>query len=144
MPELSKRPVVKRDVLERVGDARLAEANTLKEAGHYGSSIYLAGYAVECWLKVAIYSRLDWTEMHATFTTQDLELLLLHSGLERRIQAVHPVHGNFAKIQEVWTMGGSNAIRYQDPAAFDEKDAAGFLDWVTGNDGVVPWVRKQI
>ena len=145
MAELSTSTVIGRRVLENLGATRLKEANTLLEAGHYSGAIYLAGYAVECYLKVAICAALDWEGLRRTFMTHDLEILLVHSGLQRKIQNVPRVHDSFASLQGMWTMQANNAVRYRNPSDFKEVDARDFLQWIEDSDcGVVPWLRKQI
>ncbi|UCE60983.1 MAG: hypothetical protein JSU63_04370 [Phycisphaerales bacterium] len=144
MPTLSAKPTASRSVLEEVARARLEEAAVLRERGWHAGAIYLATYAVECWLKIAICHALDWSKMLATFTTHDLELLILHSGLERRMKGNSAVYTNFRKIQDLLTREGGTAIRYRVPSAFSATDAEQFLEWVSGDDGVVTWVKKQL
>lgn len=145
MPQLSKDPIVERSVLQRLGRTRLKEAEVLREAKCYAGAIYLAGYAVECYLKVAICVALDWQELTETFASHDLELLLRHSGLDRKIRRNRRVHHSFGKIQGIWTLTRKNATRYRDPRDFKEVDADRFLEWVSHKQhGVVPWLEKRI
>ncbi len=154
MATLSKKPLIGRRVLERVGDARLEEARVLFRGRHYSGAIYLAGFAVECYLKVAICAALDWDELHGTFKSHDLEGLLLHSGLVRKIETAEAalVKENFGKITELWILEGKNGsgdreknIRYRDPNGLSEDDAQAFLEWVDDPDaGVLRWVKRQI
>ncbi|MFH0980964.1 MAG: hypothetical protein V2A79_05445 [Planctomycetota bacterium] len=126
----------------------------LLRAGHYAGAIYLAGYAVECYLKAAICAALDWDELHGTFKSHDLEVWLLHSGLERRMGAPEAaqVRESFGKITGVWILEGTDGskdskknIRYRDPFDVTEEDARKFMYWVYDpHAGVVPWVRRQI
>lgn len=139
--KLSKTTDTRRSVLEKVAAARLKEARALKKAGCYAGAVYLAGYAVECWLKVAICKALDCLEMPRTFRSHDLDVLLLHSGLVRRIDREPGVSENFGRISGVW----AESIRYEDPKSFDEAQVDDFFRWVCGrHDGVVTWVRKQL
>lgn len=144
MPSLSNSRVIKREILEQVAELRLREAGVLRGAGCYAGAIYLATYAVECWLKIAICHALDWDDMLATFKTHSLELLFLHSGLERRMKDNEAVYTNFRMIQDLLTREGGSAIRYRASNEFGEEDAEDFLEWVQGKDGVVTWVKEQM
>ncbi len=145
MATLSKKPLIKRQVLEELAAVRLNEAKKLLSAGCYAGAIYLGGYAVECYLKVAICAALDWDELRTTFQTHNLEELLVHSGLERKMQSSPPVRDSFTKIRGLWTMEGNQAIRYRNPSEFKEDDALDFLRWVENSEyGVVSWVKQQI
>lgn|GEM_PF-5788650 len=85
-PQLSTKPIVLREVLAELVSARLSEAKVLVGAGHPAAAIYLAGYAVECCLKVAICKTLGWDALRGTFRTHDLESLMLHSGFDAASQ----------------------------------------------------------
>jgi len=145
LAKLSKKPLVDRSILETLGETRLKEAEVLRDAGHYCGAIYLGGYAVECYLKVAICKAMDWDELRETFMSHDLKTLLVHSGLERKIRDVPGVQRSFKQISEVWVMETRKAIRYQDTATFKFEDARKFLNGVADEKvGVVPWVKSQI
>lgn len=143
MPALSSSKAIKREILEQVAESRLKEAQVLRKAGCFAGSIYLATYAVECWLKIAICHALDWKDMLATFKTHDLKLLLLHSGLERRMKRDTGVYTSFRKIQDL-LMREDDPVRYRPPDRYGEADAEEFLAWVQGDDGVITWVKKQL
>lgn len=143
--ELGGKPLITRAVLEKLGDARLQDAEVLCERARYAASIYLGGYAVECWLKVAICSRLSWSELYETFKSHDLFALFLHTGLKPEIAGDPNVEQSFKNIVGVWKMDASESIRYNDPDSSTETAAREFLEWVRNdNTGVVPWVKRQI
>jgi hypothetical protein len=146
MATLDPKIVVDKDVLERLVDSRLQEAKALSERGCFAGCVYLAGIAVECCLKAAICQTLDCDGLPATFKSHDLDALLLHSGLKRRMKREAPdVHDSFVKIQGFWTMKGKESIRYIDPGNYGSDDAEAFLSWVTdATRGVVPWLKRQI
>ena len=52
--------------LRSISAARLEEAQTLLEAGHYDGVVYLCGYAVELALKARICETLNWAGYPAT------------------------------------------------------------------------------
>ncbi len=143
--EISKKALIDRVELEDLGDARLQDAKALLATGRYSAAIYLAGYAVECYLKVAICARLDWKALYPTFKIHDLDVLLLHSGLESRISAAPKVEDSFKQIVGMWKMDGRDNIRYKDPNSLSKGSAQDFLQWVDDPErGVVPWVKAQI
>jgi len=142
---LSKKSVVKRGVLEKLGRSRLQEARSLLENKHYSASVYLAGYAVECFLKAAICKAIDSEKMPATFMSHDLDALLLYTGLKRSMQNEKKVYDNFLKIQGIWKIEGTPSLRYKDPSIYKERDAQSFLDLIDGDSHVVfTWLKKQI
>lgn len=144
-PQLSTRLIIPRDVLVEVADARLREADVLCKSGHYGAAIYLAGYAVECYLKAAICVTLGWDELRGTFKTHDLESLMLHSGFDSKLREDSRVVESFAKIRESWVLDGDDSIRYRRPSDFSEKSARLFLHYVSDPEtGVIPWLQKAI
>ena len=143
-PQLSKKPIVARETLREVAEARLKEAENLFDAKHYAGTVHLAGYAVECYLKVAICVTLHWDELRGTFKTHDLEALMLHSGLDDKLQKDARLVESFAKIKETWVIDGSLSIRYKKPSEFNERAARIFLRYVSDPEtGVVPWLRKM-
>ena len=138
-------PIIDRDLLRRLAETRLREARALAHEGHHQGAIYLAGYAVECWLKAVICHTLDWEGLHETFRTHDLKSLLLHSGLFRRIVSEPRVHSSFNKIVGMWPRDGGVELRYRDPQSYSEEQANVFLHWVDGKtEGVVPWLSEQV
>lgn len=143
MATLTINTIIDRDVIKRVAIIRLQEARKLYSVKMYTGTIYLAGYSVECYLKLAICKILDIDRLPGTFMTHDLEALILHAGLSKRILRDHDVHDNFAKLRTMWTMTGKDVIRYKDPKSMKQDDAKEFLSWVAGNKGVVTWLKKQ-
>jgi hypothetical protein len=137
-------PIIDREVLQRIATTRLEEARALEQSRHYLGAIYLGGYAVECWLKVAICNTLDWPGLYATFKSHDLAYLLLHSGLGRRIEVATTVGESFRKIRGMWPKDRGVELRYHDPSSYGRNQASQFLRWVIDDEvGVVPWLRKQ-
>lgn len=144
-PKLSTKPIIPRKALEEIAEARLLEAETLRKAGHYAAAIYLAGFAVECYLKAAICATLHWNELRETFKTHDLESLMLHSGSDSKLRKNSPLVESFAKIRETWALDRPDSIRYRRPADFKKKDAELFMQYVSDPaTGIVPWLRKAI
>ncbi len=143
-PQLSTATIVKVDTLAAVARVRLEEARVLHRAGKYAGAVYLAGYAVECELKVAICRTLRWSELRRTFMTHDLESLLLHSGFDGELRKDVEMSKTFANISAIWRLEGRDNVRYVTPATFAEGDARRFLAWVAGpKKGFVPWLRRK-
>lgn len=143
-PQLSKKTIIERETLREVAEARLKEAEMLFEAKHYAGTIYLAGYAVECYLKVAICVTLGWNELLSTFKVHDLEGLLLYSGFENQLRSNAVVADNFAKIVTIWKVDENDSVRYRRPTDFDEPIAKQFLQYISDpKAGVVTWLRKM-
>ncbi len=143
-PHLSKERIIERDALREIAESRLAEAAVLLTAKHYSAAVYLAGYAVECYLKYAICVTLDWDALYGMFKVHDLEGLLLYSGLDRALRQDEKVSTSFAKLEALWAIEGRDSIRYRRPSEFDDSSAQTFLNYT--NDpliGVIPWLRKQ-
>lgn len=84
--------------LDRIAQARLADAKALLAAGRHDGAIYLCGYAVEVALKARICRTLNWPEFPTTggefqpyksFQTHELDVLLRLSGQEQRVKQQH-------------------------------------------------------
>ncbi len=142
---LSKEPVISKDALRAIAESRIREAEVLLCQGHYAAAIYLAGYAVECYLKLAVCTTLSWETLLATFRVHDLEGLLLYSGFDKELRAEGRVFESFAKIRAIWRVEGNESVRYREPAEFDETTARRFLEYVCDPaTGVVPWLRSRV
>ncbi|MGH7325047.1 MAG: HEPN domain-containing protein [Candidatus Rokuibacteriota bacterium] len=81
--------------LERIAEARLADARVRFAGGRYDGAAYLCGYAVEVALKARICRTLDWPEFPSTtsefqayrsFQTHELDVLLRLSGQEAKVR----------------------------------------------------------
>ena len=84
--------------LDRIGLARLADAQALFVAGRYDGATYMCGYAVEVALKARICRERGWVDFPGTgaefrrdraVQTHELEVLLQLSGQEARIKQQH-------------------------------------------------------
>ena len=108
---LSKKPAIDRSLLERLADERLRDFDVLQTGSRFAAAIYLGTYAVECLLKACICKTLDLSELPVTFKSHNLDTLLFHSGLYRRIQGVPQVYDNLKKtiIYLLPTNGGETA-----------------------------------
>ncbi len=139
-PQLSDRPIITRETLRVIADERLEDARILIKKGRYATGIYVGGYAVECYLKMGICKALDIDELLATFAVHDLEILLLYSGLMRKMKGAGPVYEAFRQLKEMWEVRGDESVRYRDPSSYQKDDAGKFLEWV---EKVVQWLRDK-
>ena len=143
--QLSRQRVIDREVLWEVGDARLEEAKILLESKHYAGSVYLGGYAVECYLKVAICKTLGWDALRGMFKTHDLEGLMLYSGFHASYQGNSRIRESFAKVLELWSAEGFGNVRYRRPTEVDQETAEMFLKCVDDPEvGIVSWLKRTI
>jgi HEPN domain-containing protein len=148
----SRKPLISKESLRHIAEARLADAQLLCEAGRYAAAIYLGGYAVECYLKAAICKSLDWVELLGAFKTHDLEGLLKYSGFDRQLRSSPDVLESFSRSTKLWSGQDTNGraaeptgIRYSLPAEFDKQRADDFFKWLNDPDaGVIPWLRNRI
>ena len=141
--QLSSARIIRRATLLSLVDCRIREAGALRIAGLHAGCVYLAGYAVECQLKFTICWTLGWDELRATFKTHDLELLLMHSGVDARMRGNAKIVESFAKICEIWKPD-TGALRYDDPAKYEESTSSLFMQCALDPEvGVITWLRKM-
>ena len=103
-------------------------------------------YALEIRLKVVICFRLDLQWLPKTFETHDLGLLLLYTGLSKKILQVKlPLNVSKNWDSLVSRSGQLNDLRYKDDTKFDKTDAEAVLAQLRGKPGgVLQWLEKQI
>ena len=153
MAKLSTKMSVPKDTLLALADSRLKESEALKTAKLWAASIYLGGYAVECYLKAAICTTLDLDGLPRPFETHELEPLLMYSGLQRSLKSEVEVHDSFGKIASTWPdwqtatsrPSAGELVRYVLPTLVQEPDAESFDKWLNDpKKGVIPWLKKQV
>jgi len=137
--------IIERSLLERLAEERLGDFETLMAAGRYAAAIYLGVYAVECLLKAHICKSLDLDALPETYEKHHLLVLLLHSGLNRRIQGM-AVYDNLRKLDGMWNPADrARNIRYIDPSRYVREIAEMVRGWlVDPQNGVVTWLRSQL
>ena len=142
--QLSRTPIIRRDDLREVAESRLAEADHLAQRGYYAACVYLAGYAVECYLKYAICQRLDWDALLGAFKVHDLEGLLLYIGLDKELRGNADVSANFRRVCSLWSIDAADSVRYRRPSGFTSEGAKKFLSYINDpKNGVVVWLRNR-
>jgi len=143
--QLSRTPIIRRDDLREIAESRLAEADVLAQRGYSAACVYLAGYAVECYLKYAICRRLDWDALLGAFKVHDLEGLLLYSGLDKELRSDANVSANFRRVCSLWSMDAADSVRYRRPSEFTVDGARKFLSYLRDpENGVVVWLQSKL
>ena len=116
--------------LRSISAARLEDAQSLFDVGHYDGVVYLCGYTVELALKARICETLNWEgypstnrEFHdyLTFRTHDLKVLLRLSGRESRI--IESMRDTWRAVSN-WNPG----LRYRPPGSTSRSAAATLLE----------------
>jgi HEPN domain-containing protein len=129
---------------QKVAETRLQESKALLAAGFPEGAYYLAGYAVECALKVCIAKRTrehDFPEKESKdFYIHDLDKLLgfakLKDDLYQALRTNPAMNANWI-IAKNW----AETSRYQMKTA---ADAVGLLKAIEDQSGgLLPWVQKR-
>jgi hypothetical protein len=138
--------VLTADLLRQLTDAREADALALLERDRWWGAYYLAGYAVECALKVCIAKQTvaeefpDKKRAQDAFT-HDLADLLNLAGLSAELKAETDSNVVF---EANWRLvrGWKETARYSTKKT--ETDAKEFIRAVTDTtNGVLPWIRAR-
>lgn len=141
MATLSRSVDIHKDVWLEIADTRLDEFILLRTAGRYAGAYYLGGYVVEALLKRAICVALDLDELPMTYHSHDLEALLMHSGLWKRMQADPDVFLAFNQISSAWR----ETMRYERPVNVTQNHSDDLASWLMDSVwGVVPWLKARI
>jgi len=134
------------DDLEAAATERLDDAEALLKAGRYAAAIMSGLYSLEIRLKVIICRRLDVQNLPRIFETHDLNALILHAGLSRKIQEVRRPseivpHWNELRKISVQT----DQLRYQPNLAIGDRNSAERVLHLLRDkpNGVLPWLEKQ-
>ena len=141
-PRDYNKPGLPKAQFERMAEARLREFQALRVAGPYVAAVYLAGYAVEAFLKSAICRTLDSPTLPKLFHFHNLDVLLYFSGQEAKMERDSPaLYQNFAFMVELWNNG---ILRYVDPndSNFSPETCGNVDKWLNDPQvGVVPWLK---
>ena len=129
--------------LRIIADTRLRDFEALWKAGQFHSAVYMAGYAVEGYLKCAICKSLGTKHLPVVFEYHGLDSLLFFSGFGRRLRRITDVYASFLGIAGVWKV----EMRYEDPnsSKINQLTCVDFNKWLNDTrQGVVPWLRTRI
>jgi hypothetical protein len=133
--------------IRQLADLRIEEADNLNKVGFPDGAFYLAGYAVELYLKAKICENLNLptfyaqyapkTDLAKTFLIHNLDRLLLLSGLLPKFEAEKisdPVfRGHWLNI-ESW----SEKCRYDEQGTHISKETMAFIESVKF---ITQWIK---
>ncbi|MBD2753765.1 HEPN domain-containing protein [Spirosoma validum] len=131
-----------KDIAER----RLEEALVLHSAGKYDGAYYLAGYVIECALKAAISTHLNY-EIYAgmdgelsNFRTHKLSKLVIFAGFVKGLaETLDPKLKSAYSYITSQTDGWSEVKRYE-PIACSKQKCDSFLESV---QILMQWIRQH-
>lgn len=134
---------IRKSDFESLADMRIREAKILLDAGEYDGAYYLAGYAVECGIKVCIIKKLmtsdSWPEKRFSDNcySHELKVLLRLADLEGELSRAGPVLARWGTIKE-WT----EQSRYEHGKAPTRVQQ--FYEAITDTtEGVLPWLKTH-
>ena len=130
-----------RTEFRQLADLRLSEARTLLDNKLWDGVYYLAGYAVECAIKVVIIGRLHASDSYPNrptvevFFKHDLTALLRLAELENDLTASQD-----ASTQDAWTVtkDSSEQARYQ-----TNRDESKAVEFYGAAEKVVKWLKTH-
>jgi len=132
--------------LEKLVGIRLQEANILLESEHYHGAYYLAGYALECALKVCISKQVKQydfpnKQLATKSHTHNLSDLVGVAGLKQKLIEQENEDENFAlnwAVAKDW----SESSRYD--CNINELKAKDFLESIINDEsGVLKWLKMH-
>jgi len=132
--------------LEKLVTIRIEEAEILLEAEKYHGAYYLAGYALECALKVCITKQVrqyDFPDKQLAVKshTHNLSDLLSVAGLKQRLTEEENSDVEF-KLNWAIAKDWSESSRYN--CNIDEQKAKDFLEAIVNNEsGVLKWLKMH-
>ncbi|ALG60786.1 MULTISPECIES: HEPN domain-containing protein [Sphingomonadales] len=135
----------KRTELQKLSEAKLANAELLLRNSRFGDAFYLSGYAIELGLKAVIAKQMtaqsipDKTFINAIYT-HDLKKLVSLAGLMQDLQAEQKRSPAFATY---WGIAGewSESSRY---FATDRGTAQLMVQSISDpNSGILRWIRQH-
>jgi hypothetical protein len=131
--------------LDSASAEQFSDAEVLLRNGRYAAAIIHGLYALEIKLKVLICRRLELQNLPQVFQIHDLEALMLHAGLARRIKSVRrprSVAKNWEALLQLSREIGE--LRYIPDPKWDERVANQVLHQLRDSPhGVLPWLSKQ-
>jgi HEPN domain-containing protein len=138
-------PLAPSDDLRQLASARLREAKALLDAGQWSGAYYLAGYAVECGLKVCIsksFNRYTFPDpkIGKGMYTHSLDELVRHAGLASQLKVDMAADPTF-EVQWAVAKDWNESSRY---TLWPETDARELYKAIKMPvHGVLRWVKKQ-
>jgi HEPN domain-containing protein len=136
--------------LQRLAQARLADAKALLDAGRWAGAYYIAGYAVECGLKSCILHYVEKTgrifkereylkDLGKCWTHEPVQLVAL-AGLTAELGIAtgrNPNLGGYWGVVKDW----SETSRYEEKTEAEAKALYGAI--TQDPDGVLKWINTH-
>ena len=132
--------------LERLVDIRIQEANILLESENYHGAYYLAGYALECALKVCISKQVNQydfpnKQLATKSHTHNLSDLVGVAGLKQKLIEEEKRDDDF-KLNWAVAKDWSESSRYD--CNNNELKAKDFFEVITNKkSGVLQWLKTH-
>jgi HEPN domain-containing protein len=114
----------------------LANARFLLRHERWHSAVYLAGYALECWLKAAVCWAKGLTVLPPEYETHDLQWLLRSAGLQNEVRRTPALSRAFDCAVDLW----QTEIRYAGKA-YRRAEATQFFEAL---GRLVPWLERTM
>ena len=130
--------------LEKLVDIRIQEAKILLESENYHGAYYLAGYALECALKVCISKQVNKydfpnKQLATKSHTHNLLDLVGVAGLRQELKKKEDSNDDF-KLNWAVAKDWSESSRYN--CNIDKLKAKDFLEAITNHEsGVLKWLK---
>ena len=132
----------------RLSDVRIAEAQALIAAGFWSGAYYLAGYAVECKLKVLVVKKVEndpgiifrEQRFQSEIWTHNFADLLKKLDLSEKLKQESKIN---LRLENYWNIASNwnETTRYGFPI---EADARNLVEAVIDpTDGVLSWISKN-
>ncbi|XYB96848.1 hypothetical protein ACSTKF_19590 [Vibrio parahaemolyticus] len=131
--------------LKKLVEIRLTEANTLLKAKNYHGAYYLAGYVLECAVKVCITNQVNAfdfpnKQLATKSHSHNLSDLITVAGLKQKLQEQEQENDEFSlnwAVAKDW----SEASRYE--CNIEKTKAIDFLDAVNDEEsGILKWLKN--
>jgi HEPN domain-containing protein len=135
--------------IQNLADLRIKEAVKLQKSKFYDGAFYLAGYAVELYLKAKICENMDVpdfydthvpkSDLSKTFLIHNLDRLVLLSGLYTKFEMAKKTVPN---LIDHWdkVLTWSEKSRYNNPNTKTEIEA---LEFIESSKIIIKWIKKH-
>lgn len=135
--------------LQNLADLRINEAAKLQESNFPDGAFYLAGYAVELYLKAKICETIDVpnfydihvpkSDLSKTFLIHNLDRLVLLSGLYTKFETEKEINSDLAQH---WAKvsAWSEKSRYNTPYSKSDIQA---LEFIESSKIIIEWIKTH-
>ena len=135
--------------IQNLADLCIKEAVKLQRSKFYDGAFYLAGYAVELYLKAKICENMDVpdfydthvpkSDLSKTFLIHNLDRLVLLSGLYSKFEAAKKIVPNLTNHWDK-VLTWSEKSRYNNPNTKTEIEA---LEFIESAKIIIKWIKKN-